>query len=328
MTDVTVNSIFAINSILDRVEPLAREIPGVIAGLDPECLHRMRVASRRLRTALRLQAAHAGMADARSFFRLIRSVTRTLGEARDLDVQIEWLKEFLGRCQTRERSGVNRLMLRLSQARGELQPRIIRVISNITPDPAFRDAMDRLRAARFDAEMSGAVTADADIQYATRVIGLQLDSVIQHSTSLLSRDAHEAHHRMRIEVKRLRYAMEIFRGVYGDKDIDGSLDEYAAIVKQLQALLGDLHDADVWVARIPVLSEAETERTEIYFGTPRPFSRLSPGYDAIANDRSAFREEQFEKTLDFWNAATKAGHWRSFRELLLRAYRGRINPVG
>ncbi|MDR3353401.1 MAG: CHAD domain-containing protein [Synergistaceae bacterium] len=323
MIDRNAKSLFAINSILDRIDPMIREIPGVVDGTDPECLHRMRVASRRLRSALRLQAEHAGIADARAFFRLIRSVTRTLGNARDLDVQKAWLEEFLGRCLQREKSGVSRLILRLSQERQSLQPQIIGAVSNITNDPVFKGTMEKLISARFDAEMNGAATTEGDIWYATRIIGIQLESVIQHSASLISRDAHEAHHRMRIEVKRLRYAMEIFRGVYAD--IEDRLDGYMALVKELQGLLGDLHDADVWVERAPELSAAEMKRTEIYFGTSKPFGSLAPGYDAIEKDRSAFRDEQFERTFNFWNETTRSGQWRALRETILLAYRGRVN---
>jgi CHAD domain-containing protein len=319
MIDKNTRSLFAINSILDRIDPMIREIPGVAEGADPEYLHRMRVASRRLRSALRLQAEHAGLMDAKAFFRLVRSVTRTLGNARDLDVQRAWLEGFMGRCLQRERSGVRRLILRLSQERESLQPQIAGVVSNITNNPVFAGTMEKLISARFEAEMSGASATEGDIWYATRVIGIQLESVIQRSASLISRDAHEAHHRMRIEVKRLRYAMEIFRGVYAG--IEGKLDGYIALVKELQGLLGDLHDADVWVGLAPKLSAEELKRTEIYFGTAKPFGSLAPGYDAIEKDRSAFRDEQFERTFNFWDEAASTGQWRGLRETILLAYR-------
>jgi CHAD domain-containing protein len=325
MIDRNTKSLFAINSILNRIDPMIREIPGVVDGRDPEYLHRMRVASRRLRSALRLQAEHAGLTDAKAFFRLVRSVTRTLGNARDLDVQRAWLEEFMGRCLQREKSGVRRLILRLSQKREGLQPQIAGVVSNITGSPVFAGTMEKLISARFEAEMNGASATVGDIRYATRVIGIQLESVIQQSASLISKDAHEAHHRMRIEVKRLRYAMEIFRGVYAG--IEDKLDGYMALVKELQGLLGDLHDADVWVKSVPELSAEEMKRTEIYFGTAKPFGSLVPGYDAIEKDRSAFRDEQFERTFNFWDEAARTGQWRGLRETILLAYRERADDA-
>ncbi|MDR3332893.1 MAG: CHAD domain-containing protein [Synergistaceae bacterium] len=319
-------SAYAVNSILDRIDPLIREISGVLAGVDPECLHRMRVGSRRLRMALRLQAEYAGLPDSPAFSRLIRLVTRTLGEARDLDVQIMWLKEFLNSCTTNEKAGVSRLILRLSQERESIQPRIALTISDITDDPVFKKTTEALRLARLDAEMSGITTANSDVEHATRAINLQLDSVIQHSMSLMTPEAHEGHHRMRIEVKRLRYAMEISMGVYGvvEKELDG----YMAVVKKLQAMLGVLHDADVWIGRIPEMSAAELERTKKYFGAPTNFSRLSPGYDAIARDRLRFREEQYERALNFWNETVDSGRWKEFRDLLLRTYREIVGMQG
>ncbi|MDR1481732.1 MAG: CHAD domain-containing protein [Synergistaceae bacterium] len=317
-------ALFAINSILDRIDPLTREIPGIVNGDNPECLHRMRVASRRLRSALRLQAERVGLADARALFKLVRSITRILGSARDLDVQKAWLEEFMSRCLQREKGGVNRLILRVSQERQKLQPQIVQAVSNITDNPVFKNAVEKLLSARLEAEMNG-VAAEGDIWYATRVIGIQLEFVIQQSISLISRDAHQAHHRMRIEVKRLRYAMEIFGEVYSG--IEEKWNEYMAMIKELQGLLGDLHDADAWVERAPLLSVAEMERTEIYFGTAKHFVSLAPGYDAIEKDRTAFRDEQFKRTFDFWNETTKAGEWRGLREIILLTYRRKVNDA-
>ena len=53
------------------------------------------------------------------------------------------------------------------------------------------------------------------------------------------------HHALRIEVKRLRYTMEICRPLYG-----GRLDGQIEAVKRLQTLLGEIHDCDVWFGHL------------------------------------------------------------------------------
>ena len=55
----------------------------------------------------------------------------------------------------------------------------------------------------------------------------------------------EALHDMRISAKRLRYTLELFRAVFGE---DGELQ--VERVKELQELLGQLHDHDVRIALI------------------------------------------------------------------------------
>ena len=317
MTDKpgTVISAFAPTAVLERIDPLLREIPGVIEGSDPEYLHRMRVASRRLRMALRILKNDAGLSDAGGFFRLVRSVTRTLGEARDLDVQIEWLEEFAARCAAKERCGVKRLALRLTRRREKVQPGIIKAIQGIPDSPIFAETLRELRKVRLDAEMNGLMTSPGDYEHATKEIVLQTENVISHASSLLSPDSVEAQHNMRIEVKHLRYIMEIFKDLYGD-----GLDEYISVAKKLQGLLGDLHDADVWVDVTPGFAARERERTVRYYGSAAQFSRLQPGYGAIIKDRAEFRAEQYKVIKKYWDESVDEGRWQSLRSFLVEVY--------
>lgn len=55
----------------------------------------------------------------------------------------------------------------------------------------------------------------------------------------------EAHHNQRIAAKRLRYTLELFRAVFGDPG-EAQIER----IKQIQDLLGQLHDADVRIALI------------------------------------------------------------------------------
>ncbi|MDR3254985.1 MAG: CHAD domain-containing protein [Synergistaceae bacterium] len=322
-------SSYAVNAILDRMEKMTAEIPGVIASEDVECLHRMRVASRRLRTALSLMCGEAGIIDSRPFFKLVRAVTKSLGRARDLDVQISWLGDFAEKCARGERPGVRRLILRLGQLREKLQPGIIELLSSFTADRSLAETTRQLQTTRLDIEMRGASPRGVDIAQATRVLGLQMESVIQHSASLSTPDASDAQHQMRIETKRFRYAIEIYRDLYavvfdesGDPEGMNALDEGFYVVKKLQSLLGDIHDADVWIAQIPDLIEREKNFTARYFGTPKFFiRRIEPGYNAITAERATFRAARYQSTSEFWRTTLRENAWGRFRSLLLTAYR-------
>ncbi len=59
-------------------------------------------------------------------------------------------------------------------------------------------------------------------------------------------------HNMRIAVKRLRYTMELFQDVYRTPtEPDSSrFTEYLAVVRDLQEILGDIHDGDVVLAAL------------------------------------------------------------------------------
>ena len=57
-----------------------------------------------------------------------------------------------------------------------------------------------------------------------------------------------------LAAKRLRYTLEICQPVY-----QGRLDPFVKAVKQLQSLLGDIHDCDVWVADLDTFLEEERQ---------------------------------------------------------------------
>ena len=314
MIDGTAVSLYALNAILERVDPLLREIPGVIKAEDEECLHRMRVASRRLRMALNLAGARAGLADANGakFFKLIRKVTRTLGEARDIDVQLLWLRDFEPQCAKRELPGVRRIALRLTQKRARLQPGIVKLVSGLADEPVFSKTIGDLRIARVDAEIAARDMAEDDKKYATRCLLLQLDTVQQHALSLEDPEASEAHHRFRKEVKHLRYALEIFRGLYGE-----ALDEHIKDMKKLQGLLGELQDANVWLELVPRMRAEEMERTAEYFGTEKVFGRIGVGYDALGNNRRDAGKEAYRTAKDYCDEMNEKCKYRTIKDILL-----------
>jgi CHAD domain-containing protein len=310
-------SAFAACAILDRAGAFMREIPAAVASDDPEGVHRARVASRRLEMALRLLGERAGLPVAADCLKLVRSAARVLGEVRDLDVQIAWLEDFAVSRPAREKPGVGRLALRLSQRRAKLRDGVRRSLSGLPGRAAWRNTVQSLRGVLFDTEMSGDAGRPDDGTYIARAMSVRIDGIIQAAASLASPGAHSAHHKLRIEIKRLRYAMEIANGLFG-----GSMDPYIALAKKAQDLLGDLHDANVWVEEIPRLMSRERSRAERYFGAARPFARLAPGYAAVAADRAAARDEWYEKAVYFWNETANAGRWNGLRMTLLDAVRG------
>ena len=79
--------LFASETLSARIWAMLDEIQGVRESRDPECLHRMRVASRRFRNALSLFRECFSPAESKRWQKEARAVGRALGEARDADVQ-------------------------------------------------------------------------------------------------------------------------------------------------------------------------------------------------------------------------------------------------
>ena len=86
---------FAVQRLPPLLDAFTREIDGVRLAEDPEYIHRMRVATRRLRAALPLFRSCFTPKQYQRWMRDITRITRALGEARDADVQIAYLRKFL-----------------------------------------------------------------------------------------------------------------------------------------------------------------------------------------------------------------------------------------
>ncbi|MDV0443614.1 CHAD domain-containing protein [Methanorbis rubei] len=87
--------LYGAKALLQLAADMAGESAGVKAGTDIEYIHRMRVASRRLRAALPLFAGCFGEKEYRAWEKEVKQITRSLGRARDLDVQIAFLRSYL-----------------------------------------------------------------------------------------------------------------------------------------------------------------------------------------------------------------------------------------
>ena len=81
----------AAGHIRRQAKQLAEQLDGVRAAEDIECIHRARVASRRLRSALKMFSDCFRGKMVKRWRKQIRRITRELGDARDKDVQIDFL---------------------------------------------------------------------------------------------------------------------------------------------------------------------------------------------------------------------------------------------
>ena len=104
---------------------------------------------------------------------------------------------------------------------------------------------------------------------ARRIVATRLDEMRWLAEQALASDAHTAQHDMRIAAKRLRYALEILGPCIGEP-----AGPARRAAKEIQSVLGDLHDCDVIMPRveaIPSLAVAVHARRECLFGE---FTRL------------------------------------------------------
>jgi CHAD domain-containing protein len=114
---------------LKYLHALMAAMAGVWQAEDRERVYRMRIASRRLRSVLPLRAPSLSYQTCARWRKQLRRVTRVLEAARDTDVQIACVQQFLHHStNAEEHAGVECLLLRLEQRRQALQGPVVQAL--------------------------------------------------------------------------------------------------------------------------------------------------------------------------------------------------------
>jgi triphosphatase len=231
--------------------------PGTRLGEDPEELHDMRVATRRLRAALSL---FAGVLPVRAqvFRQELGWLGRLLGAVRDLDVQLQGLAGMaatdldrsvgpdvdghdplaeLAALLERERTAV-----RIAMLSGLDSVRWDRLVKGLT-------AMARQGPAR----RSLATRVPAEIGLPELVL-VRHDKVVRAAKRAKRSGAVSDFHGLRIRCKRLRYALEFSADVFGDR-----ASRFVRELTVLQDELGEMQDAEVASLQLEALATGEAD---------------------------------------------------------------------
>jgi CHAD domain-containing protein len=297
-------------SLLKRIKALRHEIDGVRHGQDIEYIHRMRVASRRLRAAFALFQECLPQDRVKEWRRRIRRITRALGAARDADVQIDFLQTFLQQMDdsiSRCKSGIRRILLRLQQEREDHQQRVERALDRLENSGILsemeHDLQSRLARARL---LHLSMQTPLAYAHAREAITERLTELLTFEPYVYQSQRMEKLHEMRIAAKRLRYTLEIFMPLYGKQ-----FDKPLKLIKEVQERLGSLHDCDVWVQFLDEFAQEERRRTLNYFGRLRPFSALKPGIQYLALDRQHARQQVYNEFVKFWKGVESQNVWET-----------------
>jgi CHAD domain-containing protein len=298
--------LFGAEVLLKRLNALEQEIEGVFRAEDIECIHRMRVASRRLRSAFALFEECFPEKNVKKWKKQIRSVTRTLGLARDIDVQIDFLQEFLNSLTTtRHVSGIKRLRLRLKQRREKIQPKVISAMENIKNNGVLNEIAESALIIRNVAQMHNKDDHSPQVyERAYVAISFQLEDFLTYERYVYQPDKINELHAMRISSKRLRYTMEIFSSLYDDE-----LEQPIKVAREFQTILGDIHDCVVWIEFLPLFFEQEKACTLEYFGNTRSFSRLKTGILYLQEERKKQQAGRYKEFVNYWKQTQDQDVW-------------------
>jgi CHAD domain-containing protein len=303
--------VFGARFMLAQVQHLESQIDGVQLGKDIEYVHQMRVASRRLRNGMDLFRECLPGKKSKAWLDDVRNITHALGNARDMDIQIAELNRlYTDDLDPKYKPGYARLLLRLKQSRTKAQKKINKTLFTLGKDGTLSDLAESFSKQIGDSEAPSLYDSSL-FEKAGDSILAELNEFLSYQPFVYTPENMDKLHAMRIAGKHLRYTMEIFAPIY-----EGSLDPFVILMKNLQTILGEIHDNDVWINWLPKFIEKEQQRVEDYFGSTGPLVRLLPGLNHLIEDRQQAREKAYQTFLLTWDSIAVENAWQALKTVI------------
>ena len=246
-------------------------------GKDSDAVHDMRVASRRLRSALEDSMPYLKDKAVNSTIKQLRSIADALGEVRDQDVAILALEKLASRTKPEILSTVQDLIRSRKkirkEARRSLKKRLKDELEDVSSD--FENALKPSTKSGRNRKHSGPNRANPSYtMMATLIVQKRLRELEKLSRGLSKPGTAEALHDMRIAAKRLRYAIELFSVCWPSESLT-----YAKKIARLQSALGQVHDCDVWIESLDeqlqqAIQSGKADETKAYTWLVNHFIKL------------------------------------------------------
>jgi CHAD domain-containing protein len=282
---------FATEVLRGQFEEVFRRREAALESKNIEGVHEMRVAIRRLRSALRDFSAFLKKRPLRESKKDLKRLADALGEARDLDVEIAKLEKLQAKAEHENiRAALGKRIEKRRAKREAKQAALIETLSPLAIEPV-RERF--LKALGETVEKSGKANDLTARQIGREVISNGVREFCDLSDSLYEPFNCKKHHELRIAAKRLRYGIELFTVCFGEP-----IEPFAESIADMQTHLGELHDRDLWIEKLSrrlnkskgknrradfwLLSRFVKERTKHYRAALRLWSKWQK-HDFIEN---------------------------------------------
>jgi CHAD domain-containing protein len=244
--------VFAYDCLRREFEALIERQPASNSTPSPDDVHQMRIATRRLRVALRLFRRMLPN-EAKRFRKDFTRFAHALGEVRDLDVYCDNFRAYAKAVPAENVGELGGYELHLRRERTEARNALTTL---------FADERHAALLRSFAAFLDGAPSPAAVRRWRSFKVADGVEKYLRKSLKRLLKLGHKVGaearakdlHRLRIRTKRLRYELEFFVPVYA------SLGKAAKATKMLQDLLGVHQDACTATERLETYARGLRKR--------------------------------------------------------------------
>lgn len=234
----TATPVEAFRSIaLSCLDHLQRNHAGAINSDDPEYIHQMRVAVRRLRAALRLFGPLLPEGFAAQLLPALQDLMAMLGAARDYDVLLAEIAEPVLHALPDE-PRLAALVGVITERRFAIRRDALQLLAAPHYGKVVLDTLATLHGLKAKVGSDGTASAAPSLLEFAEAQLRRLRKKTLALASQASVDAPESLHALRIGIKRLRYALEFFAPLAAKKPMQRLL----AHLTELQEALGQIND--------------------------------------------------------------------------------------
>ena len=218
-----------------QLAEIERHDPAVRVGSDPEDLHRLRVAVRRSRAALREARTLLGEEQGNALREELKWLGQQLGPVRDLDVLVARLRYEVAELDGPDAVPAGRIVTQLEAERQAVHEELLVTLAS----PRYAELLGAFEQIVIAPPVA---TSDVSLQ---QVAHREFRKLERQMKALGAAPSNDALHRSRIQAKRLRYATELSSEIIG-KDAR----KVVEAAKKFQDVVGAHQDAVVAEAHL------------------------------------------------------------------------------
>lgn len=287
---------------------LVWHVPGTRLGINPECLHDMRVSLRRLRASLRLFRDYLPPSLAERVAAELQWLGQSLGGARDLDVHLQKCTTLLGQRPETVHAAVETCRREMGRRRERAHDSLCRDLKSVRFQALKKGCRDLIRKLQHPLTTEGGAIA---VEGAS-IMEAELQGILAVGRDITDDSPDEALHHLRIRCRNMRYACEILGDVYGKP-----FAKMARRLTSLQDVLGAHQDA---VMAPTLIKKVRPESAPWQPG----------GVDFACEPEccaAVWREEQLVHRAAFpgaWREFDRKKTCRSFHRVIRKARRGKL----
>jgi inorganic triphosphatase YgiF len=287
------------------VHQLVGNVPAMRRG-DPEGLHQMRVALRRLRAAVSLFADMLLDPQTEERKAEFKWIMGELGPARELDVFIKGVVKPAADGKPNS-AGVMVLTRELQEKREEALSRAVAAIESARFRALVLDTAAWIETGDWTRTVNGLAQALREQPISVTAVAQlkkRWKKILKNGARLDELDP-QRRHRLRIQAKKLRYASEFFAGVFPGKKAARRQQDFLAGLEKLQDALGELNDIAVHENLTERIADApdgkrRAGRTRKAFAAGRLSGREEARIASVLKDaRRAY--DAFAEAKPFWS---------------------------